>query len=198
MPCGVSRSADDKRNISLVVTRSSVSSKWDHIAFSDVCVLQKWARIAQSVYRIAKSRKVRESNTGVCEILRTIPDRPWGSHSLLYNGYRLSFHGGRGVALAIPHLAPRIKKEYRYTSTPIWVSIACSGEKCNFLLFTCVLCKGRQKLLWKWRRRNLPKRRSISTTKLLAVAASKMLIFTVSYLVQCTKFQGGLMKLDFW
>jgi len=28
------------------------------------------------------------------EIFRTCPDRPWGPHSLLYNGYRL-FPGGK-------------------------------------------------------------------------------------------------------
>ena len=46
--------------------------------------------------------------------------------------------GGRGVALTIPHVAPSLKRRYSYTSTPIWV-------KCNFPLFTFVLCKGREK-----------------------------------------------------
>jgi hypothetical protein len=34
------------------------------------------------------------SNPGGSEILRTCPDRPWGSPSLLYNGYRV-FPGGK-------------------------------------------------------------------------------------------------------
>ena len=34
------------------------------------------------------------SNPGGGEIFRTCPDRPWGPHSLLYNGYRV-FPGGK-------------------------------------------------------------------------------------------------------
>jgi hypothetical protein len=56
------------------------------------------------------------------EIFRTRPDRPWGSPNLLYNGYQVSFPGvkrpGRGVNHP-PHLAPRLIKEYIYTSTPL-------------------------------------------------------------------------------
>jgi hypothetical protein len=54
------------------------------------------------------------------EIFPTCPDRPWGPPSLLYSGYPV-FPGvkrpGRGVNHP-PHLAPRLKKEYSYTSTP--------------------------------------------------------------------------------
>jgi hypothetical protein len=43
------------------------------------------------------------SNPGEGEIFRTRPDRPWNPHSLLYNGYRVSFLGvkqqGRGIWL---------------------------------------------------------------------------------------------------
>jgi hypothetical protein len=46
-------------------------------------------------------RTVRGSNSGGGEIFSTRPDRPWGPHSLLYTGYRVSFPGvkrpGRGV-----------------------------------------------------------------------------------------------------
>jgi hypothetical protein len=44
--------------------------------------------------RMASGWKVRGSNPGGGEILRTCPDLPWGSPSLLYNGYRV-FLGGR-------------------------------------------------------------------------------------------------------
>jgi hypothetical protein len=48
------------------------------------------------------------------EIFRTRPDRPWGAHSLLYNGHRFSFPGvkqpGRGDDHS-PHLTLRLKKE---------------------------------------------------------------------------------------
>ena len=40
---------------------------------------------------------VRGSNPGGGEIFRTNPDRPWGPPSLLYNGYRVSFTGGKAV-----------------------------------------------------------------------------------------------------
>jgi hypothetical protein len=55
------------------------------------------------------------------EIFRARPDRLWDPPILLYNGYRVfsGGKGGRGVALTtLPHLAPRLKKEYSYTSTP--------------------------------------------------------------------------------
>jgi len=53
-------------------------------------------RIAQSVYRLATGWTVRGSNTGGGEIFRSCPDRPWGSPSLLYNGYRV-FPGGKAA-----------------------------------------------------------------------------------------------------
>jgi len=37
---------------------------------------------------------VRVSNPGGGEIFRTFPDRPWGPHKPLYNGYRV-FPGGK-------------------------------------------------------------------------------------------------------
>ena len=56
-----------------------------------------WAAIAQSVQRLATGWKVRGSNPGGGgEIFRTRPDRPWGPHSLLYNGYRV-FPGGKAI-----------------------------------------------------------------------------------------------------
>ena len=48
-------------------------------------------------------------------------DQPWGPPSLLYDGCRLIFTGvkrpGRGIDHP-PHLAPKLMKEYSYTSTP--------------------------------------------------------------------------------
>jgi hypothetical protein len=66
------------------------------------------ARIAQSVWWIDKDG----SKPGDGEIFRTLPDRPWGPHSLLHNGYRV-FHGGKGPERGVnhpPHLAQRIRK----------------------------------------------------------------------------------------
>jgi len=50
-------------------------------------------RVARSVWQLATGWTVRRSNPGGGEISRTCPDRPWGPHSLLYNGYRV-FRGG--------------------------------------------------------------------------------------------------------
>jgi hypothetical protein len=76
--------------------------------------------LAQSVLRLAIGWTVRGWNPGGGEIFRTRPDRPWGPPSL-YNGYRVTFQGvkrpGRGVDHP-PHLAPRLKEEYIYTSSP--------------------------------------------------------------------------------
>jgi hypothetical protein len=43
--------------------------------------------------RLATGWTARGSNPGGGEIFRTRPDRPWGPHSLLYNGYRVYFPG---------------------------------------------------------------------------------------------------------
>jgi hypothetical protein len=55
------------------------------------------------------------------EIFRTRPDWPLGATSLLYNdsgSFPLVNQPGRGVE-HLPHLAPRLKKEYSDTSTPL-------------------------------------------------------------------------------
>jgi hypothetical protein len=55
------------------------------------------------------------------EIFCTHLDQPWGPPSLLYNGYGVSFPGlmqPRNGTNHLPHLSPRLKKEYGYTSTP--------------------------------------------------------------------------------
>jgi len=58
--------------------------------------------------------------SGGGEIFRTL-DRHWGPPGLLYNGYRC-FSGvnrpERGSDHP-PHLAPKLKKEYSYTSTTL-------------------------------------------------------------------------------
>ena len=52
------------------------------------------------------------------EIFRTCPDRPWGRPNLLYR----IFPGGKAARDVVlntqPNLAPRLKKEWSYTSTP--------------------------------------------------------------------------------
>jgi hypothetical protein len=57
-------------------------------------ILNEVGWVAQSVYRLATGWTVRGSNHGGGEIFRTCPDRPWGTPSLLCNGYQV-FPGGR-------------------------------------------------------------------------------------------------------
>jgi hypothetical protein len=91
------------------------------ITINTYTTYSEWAEIAQSVKRLSKGWDVLGSNPGRCEILRTRPDRPWGSASLLHNAYRISFTGvkrpGRGADHP-PHPAPRLKEEQSYSSTP--------------------------------------------------------------------------------
>jgi hypothetical protein len=72
------------------------------------------------------------------EIFRTRPDRPLGPLCLLHNGYRVSFRGvkrpGRGVNH--PHQAPRLKKEYSYTSLlPLRALTTCSRVNFIFTIY---------------------------------------------------------------
>ena len=75
--------------------------------------LDQGAGIAKLVQGISADWTVRGSNLGGGEIFRTLPDRPWGPPSHLYNGYQV-FPGGKvagGGLTTHPHLAPRLKKE---------------------------------------------------------------------------------------
>ena len=53
------------------------------------------------------------------------------------------FPGGKAAGAwrwTPPHLAPRLKKEYSYTSTPLWSFLACSMVNFTFTFtFTCTL-----------------------------------------------------------
>jgi len=72
-------------------------------------------------FGLIKGWTVRGSNPGGGEIFRTRLGRPCGPPSLPYSGYSVSFLGvkrqGRGFDHP-PHIVPRLKKEYSYTSTP--------------------------------------------------------------------------------
>ena len=85
------------------------------------CLLTLGAGIEWEMQQFATDWTIWRSNFGEREIFRTLPERPWGPHRLPgYSGYRVSSAGllrsGRGVEHP-PHPAPRLKKEYSYTST---------------------------------------------------------------------------------
>jgi hypothetical protein len=67
------------------------------------------AGITQAVWPLATAWTVHRSNLGRSKVFCIRPDRPWGPHSLLYNGYRVFFLGlkrsGRGVNYPPPNSA---------------------------------------------------------------------------------------------
>ena len=83
------------------------------------------------------------SNPGGGEIFRTHRGRPWGPPNLLYNWYRVSFTDIKRPERGADHphhLAPRLRKEYSYTSpSTFWVFMACSREIFTFYLFYTIL-----------------------------------------------------------
>jgi hypothetical protein len=80
---------------------------------------------------------VRGSNLGGGEIFRTRSGRSW-AHPASYTMGTGSFPGvkrpGRGIDHS-PHLAPRLKKEKRYTYNPLWALVACSRVTFTFTIF---------------------------------------------------------------
>jgi hypothetical protein len=84
-----------------------------------VCVSYIWDK---SVKWLAKGWKVCILKCSGDKIFHTCRDWPWGPPHLLYYEYWVSFLGDKanGVwhLLMTPHLMPRLKKQYRYTSTP--------------------------------------------------------------------------------
>ena len=93
-------------------------------AISAYCVSRLsrlWVGTAQLIQEFARGWIARWSKPDKGEIFRIRPDRQWGPASLLHNGYRVSFLGGRaaGAWRWPPNstLAPRLKKESNCTST---------------------------------------------------------------------------------
>ena len=76
------------------------------------------------------------------EIFRTRPDWPWGPHSLLYNGYRVSFPGvkrpGRGVNHPPPSSAEVKERVELYLCFPSWPSLQFIRRTLPFYLVTDV------------------------------------------------------------
>jgi len=69
------------------------------------------------------------------EIFRICPDRPWGPHNLLHNGYRV-FPGGKERpgrdADPSPPTNAVVKKEWIYTSAPPMGRTACTEPQCLY------------------------------------------------------------------
>ena len=75
------------------------------------------------------------------EIFRTCPDRPWGPHSLLYNGYRVFPGGkerpGRDADPSSPSSAVGNERVELYLYSPVWaVRPVQSLSACTRVTFT--------------------------------------------------------------
>ena len=74
-------------------------TKKRHTGAKDVPLILN--RTAKSVYHSLRARRAGDRIPVGGEIFRSRPDRAWGSPSLLYNGYRVSFprvkRRGRGA-----------------------------------------------------------------------------------------------------
>ena len=72
------------------------------------CIIEYSLRGLDSsvVQQLATGWKIRRSNPGRDEIFRTCPDRSWAQHSLLYNGYRVSFPGVMRPGQCVDHPSP--------------------------------------------------------------------------------------------
>ena len=92
-----------------------VSPLWGFIFyFTFIISTALWARIAQSVCRVATGWTVQGSNPVEGESFYIHPDWPWGPPSILYNGYGVLPR--RKAARAWqwppnPQIAPSLKKE---------------------------------------------------------------------------------------
>ena len=62
------------------------------------------------------SWRVGESNPGGGNILRTRPNRPWGTPSLLHNGHRVSIPGAKGLGRGVNQSLYSIERRTRRTS----------------------------------------------------------------------------------
>jgi hypothetical protein len=96
----------------LVTVKTRHSEQWLLLAYAwHFCVAPCFSGVPGSSVGIATGYGLdgRGLNPGRCQIFRTCPDRPWGSPSLLYNGYRVFSGGkerpGRDADLSLPSSA---------------------------------------------------------------------------------------------
>ena len=110
--------------------------------FSDTSNGLVWAAIAQSVLRLVKGWTVRGSNpTGGGVIFRTLPDRPWGPPSHLYDGCRVSQTGVKRPGCAVNHTPPSAEVEEKvelylhYPSGPAWLVLVWTLHFISYFLW---------------------------------------------------------------
>ena len=90
----------------------------------------KVVRLFDSSFNYAVKCTVQGQNAGGGEIFRTRPDRPWGTRSLLYNGYRVTLEGkadGSGVNTPPPSSAEVKERVELYLCSPSGLSLPVIG-----------------------------------------------------------------------
>jgi len=94
---------------------------------------EKPESLAQSVYR-KWNCDLSCQNTFKCTAPISIVSN--GAHPASYTMGTGSFRGVKrpGHGVDHPHLVPRLRKEYSYTSTPLWAFVACSSVNFTFTL----------------------------------------------------------------
>ena len=91
----------DTMQTSVIMALTRALLQWKLLAYIEI----SWAGTASGW-------TIRGSNPGRGEIFRTRPNRPWGSHTLLYNLYRISFPGGKAAGRGV-NLPPSSSAEVK-------------------------------------------------------------------------------------
>jgi hypothetical protein len=93
-----------------------------------------WAEIARSVWHFTTVWMIRGSNPHMGEIFFNHPEQPWGTPSLLYNGYWVFLavqQTGNGIDHPPPSTAVVKGKNRTMRLLPLWPLV--SGYRVNFL-----------------------------------------------------------------
>jgi hypothetical protein len=117
-----------------IIYHSGTGKKWKPNTWLSRCYIV----YVNVILNFLTALRVRGSNPGGGEIVRTRPDRPWGPPSLLSNGYRVSFPGvkrpGRGVDHSPSSSVCVIESVELYLYSPSGPSWLVLGRTLSFLL----------------------------------------------------------------
>jgi hypothetical protein len=112
-----------QKNLSRVRMKKIAKSRSEH-KFAKAILITGGPGSSVGIATELRAEKVRGSNPGGGENLRTCPDRAWGPHGFLYNGYRV-FPGGkvRQGRAADSLLVPRSWKSRAIPLPTLWATL---------------------------------------------------------------------------